>query len=417
MRNHLQEFKKIFINNKKIAENYFFMTLLLVLNSFFGLLIYPYLIRTLGAESYGIYIFASTVVNYFICFIGFGFDMYGVRLIAENPFSIKKKSNVLSIIFTTKLYLEIVSIILAVLVSFVFPILRTYFWVYIVCFANTLLNIFFPTWYFQGVQKMRVVSYIQLIFKLLSLPFIFIFIKKPDDILLFAIIMTASSLLGALYAFIHLLVYEKLKISLVPIKHTLVYIKESQYFFYTNFLNMMKIQTINLIIGTRYSMTDLALYDLANRIVSIPLMLITNINSALFPKVVSNFNVPLIKKILMTERIIGILAVLTVVVFGKIAIQILGGEAMEGSYWIAVILSFTIFAFLQTSCYIGLILIPNRKDSYVLKDLILSFTTLFTLIVLGMLLSKNILVLPLAFSLAALAELLYLRNVSKKILI
>lgn len=417
MRNHLQEFKKIFINNKKIAENYFFMTLLLVLNSFFGLLIYPYLIRTLGAESYGVYIFASTVVNYFICFIGFGFDMYGVRLIAENPFSIKKKSNVLSIIFTTKLYLEIVSIILAVLVSFVFPILRTYFWVYIVCFANTLLNIFFPTWYFQGVQKMRVVSYIQLIFKLLSLPFIFIFIKKPDDILLFAIIMTASSLLGALYAFIHLLVFEKLKISLVPIKHTLVYIKESQYFFYTNFLNMMKIQTINLIIGTRYSMTDLALYDLANRIVSIPLMLITNINSALFPKVVSNFNVPLIKKILMTERIIGILAVLTVVIFGKIAIQILGGEAMEGSYWIAVILSFTIFAFLQTSCYIGLILIPNRKDSYVLKDLILSFTTLFTLIVLGMLLSKNILVLPLAFSLAALAELLYLRNVSKKILI
>jgi len=417
MRNHLQEFKKIFINNKKIAENYFFMTLLLVLNSFFGLLIYPYLIRTLGAESYGVYIFASTVVNYFICFIGFGFDMYGVRLIAENPFSIKKKSNVLSIIFTTKLYLEIVSIILAILVSFVFPILRTYFWVYIVCFANTLLNIFFPTWYFQGVQKMRVVSYIQLIFKLLSLPFIFIFIKKPDDILLFAIIMTASSLLGALYAFIHLLVFEKLKISLVPIKHTLVYIKESQYFFYTNFLNMMKIQTINLIIGTRYSMTDLALYDLANRIVSIPLMLITNINSALFPKVVSNFNVPLIKKILMTERIIGILAVLTVVIFGKIAIQILGGEAMEGSYWIAVILSFTIFAFLQTSCYIGLILIPNRKDSYVLKDLILSFTTLFTLIVLGMLLSKNILVLPLAFSLAALAELLYLRNVSKKILI
>ena len=417
MRFKLLWLKNTFISNKKIAENYFFMTLLLVLNSFFGLLIYPYLIRTLGAELYGVYIFASTVVNYFICFIGFGFDMYGVRLIAENPFSIKKKSNVLSIIFTTKLYLEIVSIILAILVSFVFPILRTYFWVYIVCFANTLLNIFFPTWYFQGVQKMRVVSYIQLIFKLLSLPFIFICIKKPDDILLFAIIMTASSLLGALYAFIHLLVFEKLKISLVPINHTLVYIKESQYFFYTNFLNMMKIQTINLIIGTRYSMTDLALYDLANRIVSIPLMLITNINSALFPKVVSNFNVPLIKKILRTERIIGILAVLTVVVFGKIAIQILGGETMEGSYWIAVILSFTIFAFLQTSCYIGLILIPNRKDSYVLKDLILSFTTLFTLIVLGMLLSKNILALPLAFSLAALVELLYLRNVSKKILI
>lgn len=416
MKFNISELKKTFINNKKVVENYFFMTLLLVLNSFFGLLIYPYIIRTLGAEAYGTYIFASTVVNYFICFIGFGFDMYGVRLIAENPFSIEAKSKVLSIIFTTKLYLEAISVIFALVAVFIFPILRAYFWVYIVCFATTLLNIFFPIWYFQGMQKMRVVSYIQLLFKLLSLPFIFIWVKTPDDLLLFTIIMTSSSLLGAFYAFVHLLVFEKLKITLVSIKDSLVYLKESQYFFYTNFLNMMKIQTINLIIGTRYTMTDLALYDLASKIVSIPLMLISNINNALFPKVVSNFNSILIRKILLIERIIGVLAILSVVVLGKIIIQILAGEEMLGAYWIAVILSFTIFAFLQTSCYIGLILIPNRKDSYVLKDLILSFSTLFIFTLLGMLFSKSILVLPIAFSLAGLAELLYLRNVSKKIL-
>lgn len=417
MKFNISELKKTFVNNKKVVENYFFMTLLLVLNSFFGLLIYPYIIRTLGAEAYGTYIFASTVVNYFICFIGFGFDMYGVRLIAENPFSIEAKSKVLSIIFTTKLYLEAISLIFALVAVFIFPILRAYFWVYIVCFATTLLNIFFPIWYFQGMQKMRVVSYIQLLFKLLSLPFIFIWVKTPDDLLLFTIIMTCSSLLGAFYAFVHLLVFEKLKITLVSIKDSLVYLKESQYFFYTNFLNMMKIQTINLIIGTRYTMTDLALYDLANKIVSIPLMLISNINNALFPKVVSNFNSILIRKILLIERIIGVLAILSVVVLGKIIIQILAGEEMLGAYWIAVILSFTIFAFLQTSCYIGLILIPNRKDSYVLKDLIFSFSTLFIFTLLGMLFSKSILVLPIAFSLAGLAELLYLRNVSKKILI
>jgi len=417
MKFNISELKRTFVNNKKVVENYFFMTLLLVLNSFFGLLIYPYIIRTLGAEAYGTYIFASTVVNYFICFIGFGFDMYGVRLIAENPFSIEAKSKVLSIIFTTKLYLEAMSVIFALVAVFIFPILRAYFWVYIVCFATTLLNIFFPIWYFQGMQKMRVVSYIQLLFKLLSLPFIFIWVKTPDDLLLFTIIMTSSSLLGAFYAFVHLLVFEKLKITLVSIKDSLVYLKESQYFFYTNFLNMMKIQTINLIIGTRYTMTDLALYDLANKIVSIPLMLISNINNALFPKVVSNFNSILIRKILLIERIIGVLAILSVVVLGKIIIQILAGEEMLGAYWIAVILSFTIFAFLQTSCYIGLILIPNRKDSYVLKDLIFSFSTLFIFTLLGMLFSKSILVLPIAFSLAGLAELLYLRNVSKKILI
>ena len=74
-------------NNKKIIENYFFMTLILILNSLFALLIYPYLIRTLGKESYGIYIFGTSIANYFICFIGFGFELYGVREIAKNPAS------------------------------------------------------------------------------------------------------------------------------------------------------------------------------------------------------------------------------------------------------------------------------------------------------------------------------------------
>ena len=199
-----ERLKQSFLSNKKVIENYFFMTVILLLNSMFGLLIYPYLIKTLGTESYGIFLFATTIANYFICFVGFGFDMYGLRKIAENPSSIKNKSEVLSNVFTTKIYLEILSIIFFITLILLFPNLRENIWVYIICFTTTLVNIFFPTWYFQGIQKMRVVTYIQLLFKLLSLPFIFTFVRTPDDILVFSIIMTTSSLLGAFYAFIHL---------------------------------------------------------------------------------------------------------------------------------------------------------------------------------------------------------------------
>ena len=36
-----------------------------------------------------------------------------------------------------------------------------------IVFFQTITNIFFPQWYFQGVQRMRVVTYIQVAFKVL----------------------------------------------------------------------------------------------------------------------------------------------------------------------------------------------------------------------------------------------------------
>ena len=179
----------------------------------------------------------------------------------------------------------------------------------------------------------------------------------------------------------------------------------------------MKTQALNLIVGAHFGMRDLAIYDLANKIIQIPLILLTSINSALFPKVVLNFNHLLLKRIILIERIIGVLAMLGIASLAKIAISILGGEKMEDAYWIAVILSFTIFAFLQTGCYIALILIPKHKDNYVLKDLLVSFISLMFFIYIGISVSNHILVLPIAFSLSALVEILYLRSVTKKVLV
>lgn len=410
-----QRLKQSFLSNKKVIENYFFMTVILLLNSMFGLLIYPYLIKTLGTESYGIFLFATTIANYFICFVGFGFDMYGLRMIAENPFSLSNKSEVLSNVFTTKIYLEIISIIIFIVLVLLFPTLKNDFLIYVICFLTTLVNVLFPTWYFQGIQKMKVVTYIQLLFKLLSLPFIFVYVREPSDIVLFSMIMTISSLLGAIYAFVHLFIFEKIKIRISSIKKVKKYIIESQYFFYTNFLNIMKAQTLNLIVGIHFGMRDLAIYDLGAKIVQVPFLLTSSINGALFPKIVLNFNIQLLKKILFFERIVGVLCILSIVFFGKLAIKILGNDTMMDAYPIAVILSFTIFAFLQTGCYITLILIPKKKDIYVLKDLIISFVSLVIFILIGSLFSSNILILPISLSLSALIEILYLKTITKKI--
>lgn len=400
-------------NNKKVIENYFFMTLLLVLNSFFGLLIYPYIIKSLGKDTYGIFVFASTVVNYFIYFVSFGFDLYGVRKISENPSNTAVKSVIVSKIFSTKIYLEIISVLIFSLLFF-FPTFKKNIDIYIICFFMTLVNIFFPTWYFQGIQKMRVVSLIQLFFKLLSLPFIFICVKESSDLLIFSIIMISSSLFGAFVAFFYLIKIENLTIRIFHWKNVYDYVKESSYFFYTNIANMSKTETIKLIIGIKYGMGDLAIFDLAQKVISIPMILLSNINGALFPKIIQSFNVGYLKKVMNFERLLGLIAIISVILLGKFAIRVLGDNGMELAYPLSIILSFTIFIFLQTGVYLYLILIPKGFDRSVLDNQIIAFISIMIFILLGINFFNSIFVLPICLVLSGIMEIIYLRYKIKK---
>ena len=83
MKRTVEKIKNKVISNALVVENYFFMTAIQLINSLFGIAIYPYLIRVLGADSYGLYAFALSVTSYFTSFISFGFNFPGVKAIAQ----------------------------------------------------------------------------------------------------------------------------------------------------------------------------------------------------------------------------------------------------------------------------------------------------------------------------------------------
>ena len=58
----LKAIRTIRKENATVAENYVFMTVLQALNMCFYLLVYPFLIRVLGVDSYGLYVYAAAVV-------------------------------------------------------------------------------------------------------------------------------------------------------------------------------------------------------------------------------------------------------------------------------------------------------------------------------------------------------------------
>lgn len=410
----ISKIKVLFNNNKIVIENYFFMTFLQVLNSLFYLIIYPYLIRTLGVENYGLYVFATSISMYFVTFVAFGFEMPALNSIVLNQNNDKVKSYILSCVFTAKIYLEILSLIVFVLLITLIPFLNKNWIIFSICFSNTLTGILFPTWYFQGIQNMRIVTFIQLSFKITSLIFIFIFVKSADDLCFFVLIVNSTNIGGALVAFSIIQFVHKIKIQFVVFSQLKKWFVDAMPFFWTVAAGTVKSQSITLITGSFFSLSDVAIYDLAYKIISIPSTLLTSINSALFPKMIANLKTEKVKIILRYESLLGLLVIFFVVFFGKWIVILLGGEKMVSAYPMTIILSLTIYAWLVVGAYINFVFIPNKLFYFITKNQSVALLSFFVYFLLGFLFFKTVLVLVVALSMSALTEVLFCRFIVRK---
>jgi len=406
--------KALFKNNKVVVENYLFMTVLQVLNSLFYLLIYPYLIRTLGKEDYGYYVFGMSIVSYFISLVSFGFDFPAVKEIAKNPTNQSVKEYVISCVFTAKIYLEVISVLIFSLLIVSIPTLRQFWYIYAILFGNTFVNILFPIWFFQGIQKMRIVTYIQLAFKVLSLPFIFTFVLGTNDIVTFSVITTVFNIGGGLVATYMIVFNQKINIKWIDFTELKIWYKDALPFFWSNAGAAIKQQSITIIIGSYFNMADVALYDLAYKIISIPSILFGSINGALFPKIANDSRKKVIKRIFQFETLAGLIVISMVIIFGKWVVMFLGGSEMLEAYPIAIVLSFGVLTLLLVGAYISFIFVPQNKYYLVTQNQVVAFINFFSLTLLGLFLYKNIISIAIAWTLAGLFEIVYCKILIKK---
>jgi len=390
------------------------MSALQIINALFGILIYPYLIRVLGANSYGLYVFAFSVTTYFVSFISFGFNMPAVKLTVQNITNIQKKNEILSSIFTAKALLAAMSCLVFLVLLFTVPFLKLHKLVFLICFCQIFAEVLFPVWYFQAIQKMRIVTLIQLGFRFLSLPFIFLFIKKPDDYWMYALIATLSVLLSGISSVIYLKRNENIRYSFVSLNTLKSYFQDAMPFFWMNSTSTIKQESVTIIIGSFFGMRDVALFDLANKIILLPRMLTTSINGALFPKLIENIQKEVVKKIILYETLLGLGVMGGVVIFGRWIILILGGTAMLDSYPLAIILSATVLVWLVVGCYISFIFVPNNRYYFVTWNQFVAFGTFFLFCIVGMILFHTILTVVVALSLSGLSEIAYCNYLIKK---
>lgn len=169
---------------KNLLSNFFSLSLLEVAGYIFPLLTVPYLAHILGVELYGAIAFASAIIVYFQTFVDYGFIFTAVRDIARCRDNKDEITTIYSEIMWARGFLLLCAFILLLILIFAIPKFYEMIWLLLASFLIVVGYAMFPTWVFQGMEKMKYITIFNVIIKLIFTVAVFCFIKDRADYLL-----------------------------------------------------------------------------------------------------------------------------------------------------------------------------------------------------------------------------------------
>jgi polysaccharide transporter, PST family len=187
--------------NKKYSKEIWDTIYLLFLQAFnyaFPLFVYPYLMVTLGADKFGYIGFSMTITQYLMLIVDFGFNFSATKRVAIHKDNKPALEKIVAATLLAKMALLLISFVIVLLLAFCVPQFRIYSSTLLILFLMVVGNTFSFVWLFQGLGKIRIIYFVNIISKLLTLPLTFFLVKTKNDYLLAAIIQSSVYILGAI---------------------------------------------------------------------------------------------------------------------------------------------------------------------------------------------------------------------------
>ena len=183
---------------KRLADNIVSLYALLGLYYLIPLAVLPYLVRVLGVERFGLVAVAQSFAQYFTTFTDYGFNFSATRSIAQQRNNHSAISRIFCSVYLVKILLTLAGLfILAALIAASRQI-RSEWAFFGVAYIGVAGNALFPTWYFQGIERMRYITSVIGVARILAAMALFVFVHGPQDALLAVGIQSAGSVLGGL---------------------------------------------------------------------------------------------------------------------------------------------------------------------------------------------------------------------------
>ena len=315
------------IYNNKIVVNFFHIGIIKFSNVFAKYFLVSYLIRALGEHNYGTLTWIESFIQYFVVFINFGFDIFIVKKIIEKIDDKLETDKIISTVLTLKFLLFLSSFFIMAVLLYVFDIkeFSKYFFL-MLCIG--IGDVFFPLWYFQGIQKMKFLSITTLIAKGVLIIGTYLFIKNPNHIFRYIYILLFSSIIYGFLGIYFLVKISKVKFLFAKKIELLKYFSDGFLFYLgktsTLFMNFGTI----FIIGKLFTKNLVSGFDLSSKIIFVFVFLFEVIQQSFFPSIVSSQDKNKLVKLLIATFILALVFNIFVYFFSAELLNLLGGQAI-----------------------------------------------------------------------------------------
>lgn len=262
----------------------FIMNSILKMSSFlFPLITFPYVSRVLGADGNGKVAFANSVIYYFTTFASLGIPTYGIRRCAQCRDNKERLSRTVHELVVLSTVMSILSYIVLAVFILTVPKLRENAQVLWVCSASVLLNGLGVEWFYQAIEQYGYITYRNLAFKVLSVCLMFIFVKKPEDYIVYAGISVTATVGSNILNFFRIRKY--ITVGFLSGYHIAQHIKPSLTFFFLTIATTVYTNLDTIMLGFMKGDAQVGYYNAATKTKSVLLGFVTAVGTVLLPRV------------------------------------------------------------------------------------------------------------------------------------
>lgn len=331
---------RVFTSNPtrhKLLGNMFWLYALQGLNYLVPLAVFPYLIRVLGVERYGLIAFAQAFAQYFVILTDYGFNLSATKRIALARDNREEISNVYWSVLLIKLGLMVIGAMVAAGLIFSVARFRGDAELYAIAYIAVLGNVLFPVWLFQGMEQMRYISVVSGVAKVLSAVLIFLLVRQRTDYVSALAIQSGGLLVAGIAGFFVAVTKFKLRYR-QPAKSELIRaLSDGWHLFVSNAAGTLYATTNVFLVGLIAGNVQAGYFSAAERTVRSIQGMLSPITQAIYPHVSGlvaksrDAATDFLRKSLAWTAVFSFLPSAFLLLFARPIASLLFGKAADGS--------------------------------------------------------------------------------------